>query len=103
MTDLELRYWRWRLNRPQRLGRTARRRWRRWYVTYLRTLGWRRRRAVAIARAHGRCEQCGREQWGQWPDVAQVHHLTYRNLGRERLSDLRVLCLSCHAKQHPRP
>lgn len=29
-----------------------------------------------------------------------LHHLTYRRLGRERLSDLRALCRSCHTDIH---
>lgn len=28
----------------------------------------------------------------------QVHHLTYARLGKEKLSDLRVTCESCHKK-----
>jgi hypothetical protein len=29
-----------------------------------------------------------------------VHHLTYANLGKESINDLRVLCRSCHDKVH---
>jgi len=30
----------------------------------------------------------------------EVHHLSYRRLGNELLSDLIVLCVGCHKKQH---
>ena len=30
----------------------------------------------------------------------QVHHLHYRTLGKERMSDLRVLCKDCHSVEH---
>jgi hypothetical protein len=30
-----------------------------------------------------------------------VHHLTYERLGNEHLSDVIVLCLACHGKEHP--
>lgn len=31
-----------------------------------------------------------------------VHHMTYKRLGREHLSDLRLLCFVCHAVVHKR-
>ncbi len=56
---------------------------------------------AAHKRAHGKCERCGkkysRRNW-----EAHVHHLTYERLGDERLDDVRVLCLECHGKQHPK-
>ena len=30
----------------------------------------------------------------------QVHHLTYKRFGKEKLSDLVVLCKKCHEKTH---
>jgi hypothetical protein len=69
--------------------RLARRR--AWYRNvYLRSPHWRARRARAIALAAGRCERCGK------PGRLEVHHLTYKRLGRERDRDLRALCHRCH-------
>ena len=71
-------------------GSRARRR-RAWYrAVYLRSAHWRARRARAITRAGYRCERCrarGR---------LEVHHRTYRRLGRERDRDLQALCATCH-------
>jgi hypothetical protein len=62
-----------------------------WYRNvYLRSPHWRTRRARAIALAGGRCERCGK------PGRLEVHHLTYKRLGRERDRDLRALCHPCH-------
>ena len=59
--------------------------------------GWRRRRAAAIRRAGRRCQRCGAR------GPLDVHHLTYRTLGRERPGDLLALCESCHGAVHGRP
>jgi hypothetical protein len=43
------------------------------------------------------CEDCGRNFF---PQFLSVHHLTYERLGHEMLTDLKVLCLACHATMH---
>jgi hypothetical protein len=43
------------------------------------------------------CETCGSR--GSQAEV-QVHHRTYRNLGREPLDDLVILCGFCHQALH---
>ena len=74
------------LARRARLGRR-----RAWYrEVYLRSPHWRARRSQAIGRAGGRCERCGAR------GRLEVHHLTYKRLGRERDRDLRALCHRCH-------
>ena len=74
------------LARRARLGRR-----RAWYrKVYLRSPHWRARRSQAIGRAGGRCERCGAR------GRLEVHHLTYKRLGRERDRDLRALCHRCH-------
>ena len=35
--------------------------------------------------------------------MVQVHHLSYRNLGAEPLSDLQGLCMRCHKLEHHHP
>ena len=90
-------WWRRRLRRGVRFTARELRTWRAWYRDYLRTPGWRRRRAQAVARARGHCEECGRACRG-----LQVHHVSYGRLGRERLCDLRALCPRCHLLKHGR-
>ena len=64
------------------------------YAEYLRTLHWKRKRQEAFE-FHGRqCQECGSTE-----DL-QVHHTTYRRLGRERLKTLQILCKHCHAIRH---
>jgi 5-methylcytosine-specific restriction endonuclease McrA len=64
--------------------------------TYYASPEWHQRRALKLAEAGHRCQTCGTI------GTLQVHHLTYRRLGRERRSDLRVLCCGCHSRVHGR-
>ena len=65
------------------------------YPEYLRTGHWEIMRRRALLRAGGHCQRC----WGERRRL-DVHHLTYERLGRERESDLVVLCATCHAAAH---
>lgn len=69
---------------------------RRWNyaANYLKTRHWQETRERVIARAGGRCEECGS------PHGLEVHHKTYARLGDERPNDLEVLCRYCHAERH---
>jgi len=65
------------------------------YQEYLKSTHWQRVRLDALKRAGYECRACeidGVE--------LQVHHLTYKRLGRERPRDLRVLCADCHKAVH---
>lgn len=64
------------------------------YQLYLRTEHWRVTRLAALRRAQRRCNRCGSKR------KLQVHHKTYKNLGRELPADLEVLCRICHAAHH---
>lgn len=64
------------------------------YTTYLATDHWRELREAKLLEANYRCQKCKRKS------RLQVHHVDYARLGRERLSDLMVLCESCHEKEH---
>ena len=55
---------------------------------------------LAHDRAGGRCERCGRSGHRRNWEL-HVHHLTYERRGKELLSDVVVLCLNCHAEEHP--
>ena len=60
------------------------------YKAYLRTPAWRSLSDQAKARDHYRCVLCGS------PDELEVHHKTYKRVGREDLDDLVTLCHRCH-------
>jgi hypothetical protein len=84
------------LRTKERQRRVAARRERqRRYWEYLRTPGWKSRRQVALQRASGRCRDCDRTT-----TQLEVHHLTYRRVGREHPKDLRALCPNCHEARH---
>lgn len=52
---------------------------------------WREKRQAAVDRQHGKCAGCGRDDL-----PLQGHHLSYRNLGKERWHDLIAVCAACH-------
>ena len=64
------------------------------YLDYLRSPEWKAKRRRAIERAGHACEICGKT------GRLEVHHTTYERLGKERLSDLVVVCRSCHRWVH---
>lgn len=64
------------------------------YQQYLRTKEWQRRRQVMLKIASYRCYIC------RSTDRLQVHHKTYERRGCERMSDLVVLCDTCHKLVH---
>lgn len=66
------------------------------YLTeYLRSPHWLALRERMLKRAGGFCQRC-RERRAP----LEVHHLTYRNVGQERESELKVLCHECHELEH---
>lgn len=67
------------------------------YRRRLASAEWKRLRDQKLAEVQFRCEKCGISQWSK---PLEVHHLTYITLGRERLSDLQVLCDDCHRSLH---
>lgn len=64
------------------------------YADYLKTEHWIELRGAKLLEANNRCQKCKSRH------KLQVHHLTYERKGRERLSDLQVLCERCHEKEH---
>jgi hypothetical protein len=76
------------------------------YKEYMHSLQWQRVRTLALERANYQCQRCGwqpklgRRRW--YGIGLQVHHRTYEHLADERLSELEVLCVTCHSKQHGR-
>ena len=64
------------------------------YQTYLQTPHWKETRLKKLVEVRCACEACG-----SWLNL-NVHHKTYKNLGHEKLKNLRVLCEGCHLKIH---
>ena len=70
--------------------------WQEWYAGYLESPVWEAKRMAVFRRSGGKCESCG------WATSAEVHHLTYANVGREPLFDLVAVCEACHRRIHGR-
>ncbi len=64
------------------------------YRYYIRSAAWYRRRAVALKIADHKCMICYSSE------NLSVHHRTYERLGREKMTDLVVLCWPCHDLFH---
>ena len=64
------------------------------YREYLDSPQWRAKRRWALRRLGRKCSVCGSR------DRLHVHHKTYKNLFREKLEDLQILCAGCHANTH---
>lgn len=64
------------------------------YLAYLNTPDWRRRRNRALQLANWQCQHCAAKR-----DL-EVHHKTYERLGAEWDDDLEVVCTTCHDGVH---
>lgn len=67
------------------------------YVRYLHSAAWAAKRAAVLARADGRCEDCGAVVPA---GETEVHHLTYARMGDELPEDLLALCPADHRRRH---
>jgi hypothetical protein len=80
-----------------------------WYDEYLKSNVWQRTRLKRLLRANLDDDfnviQCDREECKMWfpLGLVEVHHTTYKRVGRERMTDLEVLCGSCHGVRHGHP
>lgn len=61
---------------------------------YLKTKHWQRVRKRALKRADNHCQLCNSVY-----DL-NAHHNSYERIGRERKSDVVVLCMRCHKHYH---
>lgn len=64
------------------------------YQTYLYSKKWKVKRRKVLSRAKYKCERCKKRQ------ATQVHHLTYKRIFNEKLSDLMAVCAKCHMEIH---
>ena len=66
-----------------------------WYYNiYLPSDHWQKRRIEALKKADFTCQCCNSKK------ELQVHHLTYRNVWKEKDEDLKVVCRACHRAIH---
>jgi 5-methylcytosine-specific restriction endonuclease McrA len=65
-------------------------RWWRHYDAYLASYQWKQKRKQVLERDNYTCQGCGVRP------AEQVHHLTYRRVGREMNFDLVSVCTRCH-------
>lgn len=65
------------------------------YSAYLQTDQWRAKRLKVLELANYVCEGCGDNR------ATEVHHLSYRHLGKELLWELKAVCSTCHDICHP--
>lgn len=74
-----------------------------WYQAYLESEHWQQVRERKLEEQDWQCERCGhfarRDENGERLGI-EVHHITYERIGGEELSDLEVLCRTCHEEQH---
>jgi len=64
------------------------------YYDYLKSEAWKRKRAEARRRSHGKCRVCGTTK------NLHTHHKTYKRLGNETQRDLVMLCATHHQGCH---
>lgn len=64
------------------------------YTEYIHSAEWKAKRRERLEMDKGVCQRCGS------PDGNVVHHLTYANIGNEKMEDLVTLCSWCHKRIH---
>lgn len=65
------------------------------YVEYLQSDAWYTFRRRVIRFRGNRCQNCGADGM---TTILHVHHLNYERLGKERIKDVRLLCVTCHRR-----
>jgi len=66
------------------------------YDAYLMTMHWRQLRIIVAEASGNKCKKCNKVVWRGF----HVHHITYKRMGKERLSDLWFMCEDCHILLH---
>lgn len=83
------------MNRLTRELRRSGMKMKQWYnEVYLNSDHWRQLRQKAIDKAKGRCSKCRTKL------CLQVHHIHYRQIYDVKVSDLQVVCKTCHYGHH---
>lgn len=66
------------------------------YYSYLKSPQWREKRKFALEFYGYNCGLCGSKH------NLEVHHRSYKNIFKEAMEDLMLLCESCHRDFHKR-
>jgi len=66
------------------------------YADYLKTKHWQTTKRLALEHYGNICSVCGTDK------KLNVHHVSYKNRGKEKLSDLMILCKKHHEGVHGR-
>jgi len=64
------------------------------YADYLNSIDWKGVKTRLFQERGKRCELCNSAR------NIEVHHTTYKNIFREKMEDLMVLCFRCHRNIH---
>lgn len=64
------------------------------YKNYLSSPEWKAKKLSILKRDDYKCRSCGSNI------LLHVHHITYKRIGKERLSDLVTVCANCHKELH---
>lgn len=64
------------------------------YKKYLKSRHWKNIKRKYYSTHDYVCAKCG------WNRNLDLHHLHYRNIGKERMEDLTPLCRRCHLMEH---
>lgn len=64
------------------------------YFKYLESDKWKKIREQVLQRDNNKCTICGAS------DNLIIHHVSYDNLGNEKIEDLTTVCEKCHTKIH---
>ena len=80
------------------------------YDSYMKSDAWKLRRKIAILKSrfpfhllkYSVCQSQKSNKCEKYPNRPDVHHITYKRFGREKVSDLMVVCRPCHRKIHSR-
>lgn len=65
------------------------------YTAYLKTQHWEQLRVRVAKEYNYTCNGCGE----YIPNAFEIHHLTYKRVGNEKIDDLVCLCRTCHQKE----
>lgn len=64
------------------------------YYQYLKSAQWREKRKFALEFYGNRCGLCGSRF------NLEIHHRSYKNIFKELMEDLMILCETCHKRHH---
>lgn len=64
------------------------------YSKYLKSKEWKKIRNLVFLQMGKKCCRCNENK------TLEIHHITYKNIFKEKIEDLEVVCKPCHVKIH---